>query len=176
MIARNIIIVLSLAWVAAPALRAGEEKSEDNFAAAGFERIKGLAGEWVATGPDGQPTDKLVSVYRVTAAGTAVMETLFPGTEHEMVTMYHADRGELVLTHYCAAGNQPHMRARPGGAPNQLVFEFTGGTNITSEKDAHMHQATITFVDSEHLRAEWLHFQDGKPGHTAEFNLVRRKS
>ena len=54
----------------------------------------------------------LVARYAVTAAGSAVVETVFPGTEHEMVTVYHADGSDLVLTHYCMEGNQPRMRAK----------------------------------------------------------------
>jgi hypothetical protein len=50
-----------------------------------------------------EPTGMPVRVeYRVTGAGSAVVETLFPGTPHEMVTVYHARKGVLCMTHYCA--------------------------------------------------------------------------
>jgi len=33
--------------------------------------------------------------------------------EHEsMVTMYHLDKGRVMMTHYCSAQNQPRMQAR----------------------------------------------------------------
>ena len=51
-------------------------------------------------------------VYGVTAAGTAVMEALFPETDHEMLTVYHLEGNDLVLTHYCAMGNQPRSTNR----------------------------------------------------------------
>src|SRR5438045_2893874 len=70
----------------------------------GLERLKKLAGEWVVADAQGQPTDKLISVFKVTAAGSAVQETIFPGSNHEMVTLYHRDGADLVLTHYCALG------------------------------------------------------------------------
>src|SRR6516165_1621351 len=76
-----------------------------------LEALKGLAGDWVEVGKDGKPTDRVVSSIRVTSAGSAVLETLFPGTDHEMVTLYHLDGAELILTHYCMMGNQPRMRA-----------------------------------------------------------------
>jgi hypothetical protein len=38
--------------------------------------------------PDGSPASV---VYKVTSAGKTVMETLGPGTDHEMVSMYHMD-------------------------------------------------------------------------------------
>src|SRR5882762_11523952 len=82
-------------------------------ASASLERLKTLAGEWVAA-EDGDMAKKgdLVARYAVTASGTAVVETVFPGREHEMVTVYHDDGPDLVLTHYCMEGNQPRMRAK----------------------------------------------------------------
>ena len=113
--------------------------------------------------------------YRVTAAGTTVVETLFEGTPHEMVTMYTVDGGRVALTHYCAAGNQPRMRARAGGGPGRLVFEFAGGTGFDPRRDAHMHDATLTFVDADHLHAEWTSWERGRPAGVAVFELTRAK-
>ena len=48
-------------------------------------------------------------VYSVIAAGSAVHEHMFPGGPHEMVTVYHLDGPDLLLTHYCAAGNKKLM-------------------------------------------------------------------
>src|SRR5579883_3440161 len=99
--------------VAGSGLARANESAGNPAGAAGFESLKKLAGDWVQIGKDGKPAGPVVSSIRVTSAGTAVEETLFPGTAHEMVTMYHLDGGELVLTHYCALGNQPHMRLTP---------------------------------------------------------------
>jgi hypothetical protein len=73
----------------------------------GLERLKKLAGTWVAADKDGKPTDQVVSVIKVTSAGSAVQETLFPGQPHEMVSIYYRVGADLVMTHYCALGNQP---------------------------------------------------------------------
>src|SRR5262249_15189060 len=96
----------------------------------GLERFKSLAGAWVAAedGPMSRKGD-LVARYAVSAAGTAVVETVFPGRPQEMVTVYHADGADLVLTHYCMEGNQPRMRARETQGP-RLDFAYDGGTNI----------------------------------------------
>jgi hypothetical protein len=50
---------------------------------AAFERVKALAGDWVAA-EDGEMFKKgdLVARYAVTAAGSAVVETVFPGSPH----------------------------------------------------------------------------------------------
>src|SRR5579884_1372977 len=120
----------------------GADKAADKTPPAsthpGFERLKKLASTWVMADADGKPTDQVVSVIRVTAGGSAVHETLFPGQRHEMISVYHLDGADLVMTHYCMLGNQPHMKADPNAPPNQLHFVFAGGTNLDPTKDKHM--------------------------------------
>ena len=71
-------------------------------------------------------------MIKVTAAGSAVHETIFPGTGHEMVSMYHADGKDLIMTHYCALGNQPRMKLDPKSSVDkgEFRFKFAGGSNI----------------------------------------------
>jgi hypothetical protein len=143
---------------------------------AAFERLKELAGDWrIASPKDEAGKGKVAVRYRVTAGGTAVVETLFPGEDKEMVTVYHRDGDQLMLTHYCMAGNQPRMRCRPGDARDELVFEFAGGTNLDAAKDFHMHDYRVRFLDSDHLHADWQYYRDGKAAGKHEFDLVRIK-
>ena len=120
-----------------------------------------------------KPTDQVVSTYHVTAAGSAVVEVLFPGTDHEMVTVYYQDGDDLLLTHYCAAGNQPRMKCRAGSDPNQLAFEFVDATNMRSMRDRHMHASMLTIVDQRHIQAKWQGYADGQPAEAVTFDLVR---
>jgi hypothetical protein len=141
-----------------------------------FEKIKSLAGTWegTATHHDGEP-EPATFIYRVTAGGTAVVETEFAGTEHEMVTVYHMVGDELVLTHYCMLANQPTMAVQPDDDPDVMRFEFTGGTNITSENDWHMHAVDMTFHDEDAFTARWTSHMDGQPGPSAVVELQRKK-
>jgi hypothetical protein len=139
-----------------------------------FEAVKSLAGDWVEIGKDGKPTDKVVSSIRVTAGGNTVQETLFPGSDHEMVTMYHLDGADLVLTHYCMMGNQPRMRAEPGKDVNTIAFKFIGATNLKSSDEHHMHQATLTIEGKDHFKAKWTSCKDGKACHEVSFDLARK--
>jgi hypothetical protein len=139
-----------------------------------FEALKKLAGDWVEVGKDGKPTVKVVSSIRVTSAGSAVLETLFPGSDHEMVTMYHLDGDDLVLTHYCSLGNQPRLRAEPGKDINKLVFKFVSSTNLKSPDDHHINGATLTLDGKDHFKAEWVSCKDGKPCHQVKLDLVRK--
>jgi len=170
-----LVLLALVTWAAA------EDKKETKPTAAaphpGLERLKKLGGTWLATDAQGQATAQVVSVFKVTAAGSAVQETIFPGTAHEMVTLYHRDGSDLVLTHYCALGNQPHLKADPNSPPNQLRFQFVGGSNLNADKDMHMHEGTLTFLDDDHIESAWVGYKDGKPadGHKMTMKLVRKK-
>jgi hypothetical protein len=137
-----------------------------------FEMFKKLAGEWVGgETPEGQ----LRVVYKLTSGGSAVVETIFPGGEHEMVSVIHPDGNDVVLTHYCMLGNQPHMKAS-GITGNKVEFKFVGVTNAKSDKAMHMHEATFTFVDADHLRTAWTLYNDGKAQKQEVFELKRKSA
>jgi hypothetical protein len=139
--------------------------------AARFEKLKSLAGTWTADGSADAPAGTQV-VYRVTGAGSAVQEQLFCGQPHEMITVYTMDKGRLVMTHYCAIGNQPHMEAQPGGDPDTVKFVCTSIGN-GSMSDMHMHQGEITFVDPDHVRSAWTLWANGAPNEVKKFSLTR---
>src|SRR5579872_6024794 len=144
---------------------------------AGLEKMKKLAGTWLAADKDGKPTAQVVSIIKVTAGGSAVHETLFPGQPHEMVSVYTADGPDLIMTHYCVLGNQPRMKADPKSPPNQLHFQFAGGSNLDPARDAHMHEGTITFVDDDHIQVKGTGWENGAPAKEmcCGLNLVRKK-
>jgi hypothetical protein len=158
---------------------ATDEKKADRRAAEkspGLEKFKQLAGDWVGKETSGkEPGQEIRVIYKVTSAGSAVVETLLPGGEHEMVTVIHADGDDLALTHYCALGNQPHMKTKGKNDGDKIAFKFTGASNLKSEKDMHMHDVTYTFVDQDTLKAEWTHYEEGKPAGTVVFELKRKK-
>ena len=83
----------------ASAVAADDKKDTGKLAA--LERFKQLSGEWTGKEVEGiHPGQQVNANYKVTAGGSAVVETLFPGTEHEMVTVIQPDGADLVLTHY----------------------------------------------------------------------------
>lgn len=141
-----------------------------------LERFKQLSGEWVGKELEGGVAEAPIRVkYKVTANGSAVVETMFPDTDHEMITVIHPDGKELVLTHYCAVGNQPQMRAAGEVDGNKVAFKFARATNMKSDKDMHMHDATFTFVDKDTIQTTWTHFKDGKAAGKVVFELKRKK-
>src|SRR5262245_25924235 len=160
---RTLSLLVFASLAVAVSLRAGEKTAPAN--AQRFDALKKLAGDWVEVGKDDKPTDKLISSIRVTSAGSAVQETLFPGSDHEMVTMYHLDGADLVLTHYCMLGNQPRMRAEPAGDIRTIAFKFVNCTNLKSNDDLHMHQATLKLDGKDHFTADWVSCKEGKDCH-----------
>jgi hypothetical protein len=141
----------------------------------GFDRLKTLAGEWIDVDGVFGEKGKVAVTYKVSGGGHTVVETFPVGTPYEMVTVYHLDGSELVLTHYCTSNTQPRMRSRglDGGA---LTFDYDGGTNIDAGSTSHMHSARIEFLSADEIRAAWQNWKDGKPdGPAHPFRVVRKK-
>ncbi len=178
MVQRFLVGGLVVLLVLTAAVRSDEKPSSNAPAAThpGLERLKKLAGTWVEADKNGQPTDQIVSIIKVTAGGSAVHETLFPGQPHEMVSVYHQDGADLIMTHYCVLGNQPRMKADPKSPANQIRFQFAGGSNLDPAKDKHMHEGTITFVDENHIEWSGVAWEGGKPCESCTtMKLVRKK-
>lgn len=151
-----------------------EVSCDAKAASAKLEPLKKLAGEWdVDVNADGKP-DALVR-YRVIAAGTAVVEEEFAGTDHEMMTVFTADGKGLVATHYCAMGNQPRMRCDEGMKDGVLSFSFVDGGNLVSRDQKHMDSLRMEFKGEDRVVSTWTTFENGKAaeGH-AVFDMKRR--
>jgi hypothetical protein len=138
-----------------------------------FERMKSLAGNWVTVQEEGtQPAGQEVR-YRVTSNGNAVVESLFPGTTHEMLSVYHLERGDLVITHYCALGNRPQMRSAPATDAARMLFRCDGSADLDCSSELHMHEGVFRLVDDTHLRAAWTLYEHGRPAEVVKLALVR---
>jgi hypothetical protein len=167
----------------APACASTEQAESSNpahaeLAKSRFERIKSLAGDWSGAAPADMPAGPMEVRYRVTSGGNTVEETIMPGTDHEMVTMYYLDAGKLVLTHYCVVGNQPHMvasdEATSTGGSETIRFEYAGASNMASPNAGHMHQLEMTIEGKDKVKSHWTFYDGGKPSHEATFELTRK--
>jgi hypothetical protein len=157
-------------------------------AKAAFARMKTLAGDWKATTTDEKKaehdTDKAEEhmregkvIFKTTGAGSALVETQFPGSNHEMTSVYHLDGDDLRMTHYCAAGNQPHVKLdRANSTPEQFIFVFDGGTNLDPSKDMHIHGVKITFHEDGKVTSAWEGYVGGKKAMTTSFLMSRQAS
>lgn len=133
---------------------------------AAFEQMKQLAGHWEGTSSseDGKP-EKVSVDYKLTSGGSVVLETLFPGTDHEMVSAYHDQNGKLIMTHYCGMGNQPTMALKES-LPTKLKFEFIPSGGIKETTDMYMNSVELSQPSPDKLVATWTAVQNGKLAHT----------
>ncbi len=137
--------------------------------AAAFERLKELAGKWSGAKEGGGDVSL---TYALVSDGTTLMETLEEGA-HSMVTMYHMDGDRLMLTHYCAAGNQPRMVAMEvtGGS---ITFQLKDVTNLSSPGAGHMGQLVMKLPEGKDgLTAQWTWRQSGQEDHNMVFKAAR---
>ena len=136
----------------------------------GFEKIKSLVGEWNGKMKEGGDVH---TTYKIVAAGSAIEEHM---SHADMVTMYHVDGKSLMLTHYCAAQNQPRMRASVfKEGDRSLKFSFIDGTNMPDKKAMHMHNVAFAFRDADHFTQEWTLYQDGKATEHVVMEFERAK-
>jgi hypothetical protein len=91
-----------------------------------------------------------------------------------MITMYAPDGGSILATHYCAAGNQPRMRAKTSPGDLQLLdFQFVDATNTAAAPEL-MKRLVITFQDADHFTQSWTSSTEGKE-QTTSFVYTKKK-
>ena len=170
-------IGIALAFVlgigVAAAVAGPEQMTEPVRSSADLERIKSLAGRWEGTTQHASGAQEPAAVeYKLTSGGSAVVETLFPGTPHEMVSVYHDVSGKLAMTHYCMLGNQPQLRLT-GGDSRYVELSLADSPGIDAAKDQHMHALTLTWADADHVTQRWASYRNGKPDETTTITVSR---
>jgi hypothetical protein len=166
-------VVLTLAFFPGSSLYAQAPADSDGLLA-----LKALAGSWA--GPTYKHKDDRVwaeeetmVTYKVTGGGSAIVETLFPGTPGEMTTVYHDDsRGHLVMTHYCNARNQPKMTL-VSFENHQLKFELAPDADIDAAHEHHAHELTLTLGEDGSLQHDWTNHNMGQEADLRNIRLVR---
>lgn len=169
-------LVLLAAFGAASLLKADmDPKHPAPKMPAEFDKLKALVGTWKGTADMGgdKPVD-VTNTFELTSGGSAILERICAGTPHEMVSVYCAEGGKLVMTHYCSMGNQPKMSLTKS-TDGEMDFAMKGTTGIGSANDSHMHAMTITWTDPDHITESWSMYMDGKMQGAKPFVLARVK-
>jgi hypothetical protein len=139
-----------------------------------FAQLKSLVGHWEEQKAS---ENKSTLDVELTAGGTTLLEKfrmVEQGKPVEMVTMYYLDGGQVKLTHYCMAGNQPTMRGTYAPETKTLTFDFENATNLKSANDGHMHHAVYKFIDNDHFQTTWTFQKDQKDAFTEDVIYVRK--
>jgi hypothetical protein len=167
--ARVLVAVALMAALAGSRQVAAASGSADAFA-----QLKMLVGHW----EEQKASENKSSLdIELTSGGTALLERshmVEQGKSVEMVTMYYLDGGQLKLTHYCMAGNQPTMRGTYAPESKTLTFDFENATNLKSANDGHMHHAVYKFIDSDHFQTTWTFQKDQKDAFSEDVIYVRK--
>jgi hypothetical protein len=167
----GIIFTTSLFSTGCATSRAQAVGTPDAATVAAFDRLKTLAGTWEMADDKGQKS--VAAVYSVTSNGSTVREIMFPGADHEMTNMYHLDGSSIMMTHYCAMGNQPRMRClRADGST--FNFTFDGITNMASKDDNPMASMVLEIKDADHVTQSWSNLRTD-PQHAPVFELSRKR-
>jgi hypothetical protein len=146
-----------------------------------FDKLKTLAGTWegrVTTDPpmpEMKGTGLTQVTMRVTSLGNAMMhEMTSPDRPDDPITMLYVNNDQLMLTHYCDAGNRPRMTGKMSADGKRVEFDFLDLAGPT--KNGHMNNAVFTFIDADHHTQDWTYILPGnKPVH-AHFDLRKKKS
>ena len=186
---RTAILISNLALVLAivPASFAGQSKEGKKASAApetvvydaasAFEFLKTLAGDWErGSGDHEHGSSSREASFKVTAAGSSVVETLYAGKPNEMVSIFHMDGNQLLLTHYCALKNAPIMKFEKSDKPGEIRFVFHGGTNFDPKVDTHVHQGVFRIKDKNTVESNFVAFANGKPRPEGRAILKRKVS
>ena len=140
-----------------------------------FEKLKSLVGHWET---DKTNMNKASLDWELTSGGTALLEKshmVDNGKSVEMTTVYYLDGGQVKLTHYCMAGNQPTMRGTYAPETKTITFDLVSISNLKNADDGHMHHATYTFVDNDHFKTAWTFRKNQKDTFTEDVTYARVK-
>ena len=144
-------------------------------ASAELEKLKSLAGKWEGAAKHSNGNEEATVVeYKVTSGGSAVVETLSPGTSHEMVSVYHDAGRKLEMTHYCMLGNHPTLFLQ---GSNEKQFSFKSSLQTKAELIGQMYMNSLVLEEpaSGELVQTWTAVNpDGKPADSSVFTFKKK--
>ncbi len=119
---------------------------------------------------------EITLTYTLTASDSALMEEFRPKEGPVMITMFSVDGDHLLATHYCSAGNQPHMATETITEPEsqQVAFTLTHVTGLKTPEDWHNIGLALMLEDDDHLTQEWTYQFKGQTGKTL-FHFTRAR-
>lgn len=167
--------LLILALFSTAAVLAGETGQYAPVkSSAEFARMQALVGKWEGVSKHGNGMEEKVNVeYRSTSGGSAVVETLFVGTPHEMESVYFDQNGKLSMTHYCMLGNRPTLELQSGDS-TRLSLGSTAQTRTELSGQAYMNGLVLEQPSKDELVQTWSGVgADGKPEDKTTISLKR---
>jgi len=142
---------------------------------AAFQKLSALVGDWEGhyewTG--GRPGGDLKASYYLTGNSSALVENLVMGGVPSMTSVYHLDNADLRVTHYCAAKNQPRLKAgKIDLTKGTIQFTLVDVTNVSSMAAPFVHGLDVQSVDPDHLELTF-HFENAGKKSDEHISLKR---
>jgi hypothetical protein len=135
-------------------------------ALAGFQQLSALEGSW-----EGQyewtgartGTGKMDATNYLTGNSSALVENLLMEGVPVMTSVYHLDNSDLRVTHFCAARNQPRLKASRIDLPRKEIdFALVDVTNVPSLDAPFVHGLEVRFAGPDQVSLTFLFESAGK--------------
>lgn len=172
---RLLLSLLGLSVLSACAIPSGHHSPQGHVDTAEWSSVqRELIGEWVEVGDHAG----LIVGYRSVSRDSALLEIF--GLQHrgaqanrQTLSVYHPDRSTLLMTHYCAQGNQARLRATQINA-RSVHFDFLDVTNA-DDRQSVLHELTLALNGDTLERVEVYRDADGHDD-TSYYRFQRRNS
>jgi hypothetical protein len=133
---------------------------------AAFQRLTSLVGDWEGrsewTGAR-TGTGKMNATYYLTGNSSALVENLLVEGSPVMTTVYHLDHSDIRMTHFCAAKNQPRLKASKIDLQKGVIdFTFIDVTNVPSLDAPFVHGLEIQLLDPDKIALTFTFEAAGK--------------
>ena len=158
---------IRIALVAAISFAAATASAQTDAQKA-FNAIKNMPGTWEGQTSEG---DTVQVNFKAVSRGSAIVSEIL-GKE-DMISVFNLDKSRLLMTHYCAMGNQPRMQASLSPDGKTITFNYVDATNLATADAGHMQKMVLTVLDENHHVEEWTFVDHGKE-HKAIFDLHRK--
>ncbi len=136
-----------------------------------WARLKSLEGSW--RGKSTKGWSDTIQIHTIARGSVVAMSSFDAHPGETMYTMYYPDGDRLLLTHFCAAKNQPRLlltNASPDGST--ATFTFLDATNLPSRDTGHMDKVVLRFTDGG-FTERWTWYQRGKESWMEEIGMER---
>ena len=159
---------LILAFTLTTALALLADPPSDSPARPALSFFKSLKGGWAIKELASSKTYNFDMTYDVGSAGSVVTEQF--GKE---LSVFYADKGELLMTHFCNRGNQPRLKMSPPKTPATYEFELMDITNLPTAEAPHVHRIIYRVSDPTHLILE-LVWKTGSRLSSEKYELTKK--
>jgi hypothetical protein len=167
---RQLSLILTCTWLLGQSFGQTRESAV-------FEKLLALSGNWEGsyTWSGGRSASgKIEAEYYTTGNGSAVVEDLTVDGVKSMTSVYHLNGTELRMTHFCAAQNQPRLKATSISPDNsQIEFSMVDITNLRSPAAGHVQDLEVRFLTTDHITLQFRFVAEGK--YSDELMDLKRK-